>query len=260
MSNDNAIHGCFTQFLKKVPDDREFLFRFLDSFPLPVEVFDPEGTSLLINKAALEQNNISDPGLVVGKYNIKNDPVCNDRMGMREDIQKAFRGEAVVCPDVVIPIQDLVERSVIGEKPFEKAYADFYLYSIMRNGKLVFVVFFFVMKKMYYDRPDVVKAKEYIENNWLEKYDPKALASHVNMSVNNLYCIFKKHAGMTPGDYYRNCKVEHIKQALADKNISIKEAFAACGADSQGAFGKIFRKLCGMSPLEYRNTLTNYLS
>ena len=247
---------AFVQFLQAVPDNKDFWFQFLDFFPLPVEVFAPDGTSIFFNRAGLEMNNISDPGLVVGKYNLLNDPVCNDQMGMRENIKKAFDGEPVVCPDVVIPIQDLVDRGVISEKPFEKSFADFYLYPIMRKGVLVFVVFFYVVKKMYYGRPDVAKAREYIDTHWLEKFDSSAVAKHVNMSVNQLYSIFKKHIGMTPGDYYRSCKVEHIKQELANKNISIKEAFIACGADNHGTFGRIFRKWCGMSPNEYRNTLT----
>ena len=254
------MNNAFVKFLQTVPADKDFLFRFLDVFPLPVEVFAPDGTSLFLNRTGLEMNNISDPGLVVGKYNLLNDPVCNDQMGMRKSIQKAFGGEAVVCSDVVVPIQDLVDRGIIGEKPFEKSFADFYLYPVKHEGTLVFVVFFYVVKKMYYGRPDLAKAKEYIDSNWLEKFDPKAVAKHVNMSVNQLYSIFRKHTGVTPGDYYRSCKVEHIKQALADKNVSIKEAFAACGADNQGAFGKIFKKLCGMSPIEYRNTLTISLS
>ena len=250
------MNDAFTQFLQTVPEDKEFWFRFLDTFPLPVEVFAPDGTSIFFNRAGLEMNTISDPGLIVGKYNLLNDPVCNDQMGMRKDIQKAFGGEAVVCFDVVIPIQDLVDRGVISEKPFEKSFADFYLHPIKHKDKLVFVVFFYIVKKMYYDRPDVAKAKEYIDTNWLEKYDPKALANHMNMSVNKLYSIFRKHTGMTPGDYYRRCKVDHIKRALADKNVSIKEAFAVCGADDRGAFGKIFRKLCGMTPYDYKNTVT----
>ena len=248
------MNDAFGKFLQTVPDDKEFWFQSLDFFPLPVEVFAPDGTSLFLNRMGLAMNNISDPDLVVGKYNLLKDPVCNDQMGMRASIQKAFSGEAVVCPDVVVPIQDLVDRGVISEKPFEKSFADFYLYPIKYSGKLVFVIFFYVVKKMYYGRPYVVKAREYIDTNWLEKFDPRAVAKHVNMSVNQLYSIFKKHTGMTPGDYYRSCKVEHIKKALADKNVSVKEAFMACGEDSQGWIKKVFKDVTGFTPLEWRKT------
>ena len=60
---------------------------------------------------------------------------------------------------------------------------------------------------------------------------------------------------MTPGDYHKKIKVKYIKEKLADDNLSIKEAFAACGEDSRGAYFKIFKKLTGLSPNEYRKSL-----
>ena len=248
----NTINDIFVQFLQKVPDDKEFWFQFLDFFPLPVEVFAPDGTSMFLNRSGLEMNNISDPALVVGKYNLLNDPVCNDQMGMRESIQKAFLGEAVVCFDVVVPIQDLVDRGVINEKPFEKSFADFYLYPIKHKGKLVFVVFFYVVKKMYYGRTDVAKVREYIDTHWQGEFIKEAVAKSVNISVAQLYKLFKEHTGMTPGDYHRKVKVERIKEKLMDKNLSVKEAFAACDEDSRGWMLRVFKELTGMTPTQFR--------
>ena len=43
------------------------------------------------------------------------------------------------------------------------------------------------------------------------------------MSVIQLYKLFKQHTYMTPGDYHNQTKVEHIKEKLTDKNLSVKE-------------------------------------
>ena len=254
MENTNPINETlsFAEFLQMIPDNKEFLFRFLDLFPVPVEVFAPDGTTVFINKIGLELYNIPDSSLVVGKYNVLKDPVCNDQMGMRDSIQRAFRGEACVCLDVIAPVQDLVDRSVIAEKPFEKSFMDWYLYPINDNEKLVFVVFVCIAKKLYYGRPDLAKAREFIDTHWEKGFDPQAVAKSVNMSVAQLYNLFKKHTGMTPGDYYRKCKVTHLKETLADKNLSVKAAFTACGVDSRGAYAKIFKKLTGLSPAKFR--------
>ena len=73
------------------------------------------------------------------------------------------------------------------------------------------------------------------------------------MSVAQLYKIFKQHAGMTPGKYHLQCKIEHIKEKLSDKNLTIKEAFAACGEDGNGWISRVFKKVTGMTPKEFQN-------
>jgi YesN/AraC family two-component response regulator len=46
--------------------------------------------------------------------------------------------------------------------------------------------------------------------------------------------------------------VERIKEKLADKSLSIKEAFAACGEDSQGWMAKVFKEITGINPSDWR--------
>ena len=251
--HSGSINNNLSRFLQMLPEKKEAMFQFLDMFPLPIEIFAPDGSSIFLNRAYMKLNNITNMDLVTQNYNLLNDPVCMDQMGLREGIQRVFfSGEAYSCFDVEAPMQDMVNRGVITEKPFEKSLMDWYLYPVKSNGKLAFVVFIVIVKKLYHGRPDVARAREYIDTHWLEEYDPRALAQYVNISVNQLYHIFKKDIAMTPGDYYRKCKVEHITQTLADKSLSIKEIFAACGADSRGAYAKIFKKLTGLSPNEYR--------
>jgi len=240
------------QFLQMIPDNKEFLFQFLGMLPVPVEVFAPDGTAIFLNRAYLDLNNIPDADLIVGKYNLLNDPVCNDKMGLRESIEKAFRGEAVVAHDVSAPIEDLVERGIIDEKPYEKSIMDFYLYPVKNNDELAFVVFICIVKNLYHGKPDIARAKEYIESHWQGCYIPEELAKSLNISVAQLYKLFKEHSGMTPGDYHKKIKLEHIKEKLADNNMSIKEAFAACGEDSRGWMLRVFKDSTGMTPTEYR--------
>jgi len=60
---------------------------------------------------------------------------------------------------------------------------------------------------------------------------------------------------MPPGDYHKRVKVNHIKEKLADKNMMIAEAFAACGEDSRGTYARVFKEVTGTSPKEYRASL-----
>ena len=247
--------GAFIKALKKLQGNSKLLFRILDQFPVPIEIFAPCGTIIFMNQAGFEMNNIKNPDLLIGKYNVLEDPVCNDELGMREDIRRAFGGEAVLIKDFNAPIQDLVNRKVIEEKPFEKALMDLFMYPINEGSKLTFLVCVFLVKSIYQGSPDAVKAKEYIDSHWKEKFDLGSIAKSANISVRQLYKLFKQHTGMTPLEYYRKCKVSHIREMLADKNITVREAFEACGENSRGTYARIFRKITGMSPGACRKSI-----
>ena len=254
VSSSTAVSDSFVQSLRMLHGNKELLFQIIDKFPIPIEIFAPDGTSIFFNKAGSEWNNIKDLSLIVGKYNLLNDPVCNEEMGLRDLIQRAFKGETVSCP-FSPPIQDLVDRGIIKEKPWESASTDLYMFPIFNGEEITFLVCVFIVKSLYRGRPDVARAMEFIDFHWLKAFDPKAVAKSVSMSERQLYNLFKKHIGITPGDYYKKCKIEHIKEKLANKNLNIKEAFTACGEDSRGSISKIFKRITGLSPREYRKSI-----
>jgi len=235
----------------------EPVYQMLDMFPIPIEVFAPDGTTVFFNRALMELNNVKDRNLGIGKYNLLKDPVCMEQMGphVREEIERAFRGEIVIGKGFPIPIQDLVERGLIKEKPFEAATTDVYFYPVWKKDVLILIVCVFVVRNLYFGRPDVVKAKEYMDAHWQGEYLPEKVAKSVNMSVTQLYRVFKEHTGVTPGDYHKKIKVERIKEKLIDKNLTVKEAFAACGEDSRGWLSKVFKEITGLSPKQFREKL-----
>jgi len=253
ISGDNPSKDAIIGAIGKLHNNRKLLFQILDMFPIPIEIFEPKGTMIFINRAGIELNNVQDTGLVIGKYNLLTDPVCNDQLGLREGIQRAFRGESTSFSDFIPPVQDLVDRGVAAEKPFEKAFMDIFTYPAWNGEELAFIVCVFIVKNLYQGRPDVVKVKEYLDKHWEDRFDPQTLAKLVSMSISQLYKLFKQHTGMTPGDYYRKCKVDRIKEKLIDKSLSIKEAFAACGENSRGTYARVFKDITGVSPSQFRS-------
>jgi len=232
----------------------EQMFQFLNIFPMPMEVFTPDGTAIFLNRACMNMFNIKDASLHIGHYNLLKDPACEAMFG-REIFERAFRGEAVSWSDARVTIEEIVDRGVTEEKPFEAAFVDVYFIPVWSGEKLTHVIGIYPLKRMYQGLPEVATAKEYIDSHWLEEFDSGAMARAVNISGSSLYHLFKQHAGMTPKEYYNKVKLEHIKEKLADKSLTVAEAFSLCGADSRGEIARTFKKLTGMTPTEYRNSL-----
>lgn len=46
----------------------------IELFPYPIQVYDPDGTSVLVNEALLAEYHAFSPDLIVGKYNVLKDP------------------------------------------------------------------------------------------------------------------------------------------------------------------------------------------
>ena len=253
--DDDTSVNTLIDIFQAIGDNNDPIFQLMDKHPIPMEVFGPDGTTVFINKAGMDMVGCKDGSLLIGKYNLLKDPVCMDQLGYREEFQRAFKGEIVITTGFPAPVDDVLERGVIESKPWEAATMDLYLYPVFRGEKLCFVVCLFFVTHLYYGRPEVVKTKEYIDTHWKDQYDSKLVAKEINMSVAQLYNLFKRHTVITPGDYYKKVKIDHIKEKLADINLSIKEAFAACGEDSQGWILRVFKEITGVTPKQYRKEL-----
>jgi len=232
----------------------EMMFQVLEIMSQPIEVFDPDGTAIFLNRSCLNMFNIKDASLQVGKYNVLHDPASDEVWG-HESIERAFRGEVVEVSDKPVPIQSVVDRGVADEKPFEAAYMDVSLFPIFNGDKLAYVINTFSTKQIYQGLPEVARAKAYIDSHWLDKFDAEAVAEAVNSSYPTLAPLFKHQTGVTMNDYYNNVKIEHLKEKLADKRLNVQQAFDACGVDSRSWSAKLFHKKTGMTPREYKNSL-----
>ena len=249
------VNNDFINSIQSLHESRKLIFRLLDTFPCPVEIFSLDGTTVLVNQAFLELHGIPDSALVVGKYNILEDPFCSGQIENWISIQKAFSGETISIQNFKFPVQNYVELGIIKEKPYESVIMDAHFSTLSDDEKFGYVLCVLFVKNIYWDNPVIAKAKKYLDIHWQAKFDPKALAKSVNISVNQVYQLFNRHIGETPGYYYKKRKVEHIKGKLADKNLSIKEVFAACGENSQGRMARVFKNITGLSPTAYRKSI-----
>jgi transcriptional regulator GlxA family with amidase domain len=98
----------------------------------------------------------------------------------------------------------------------------------------------------------VKKAQAYIESKLQEKISVEQLSSRFAVGRRNFDRRFIKATGNTPVEYSQRVKIESAKKAFESTRKTINEVMYDVGYSDVKAFREVFRKITGMSPLEYR--------
>lgn len=67
IDTDHGRNGLIGSF-HMLHDNEELLAKVIDFFPYPLQVYAPDGTSVLVNKALLDEYHVDSPERVIGKY------------------------------------------------------------------------------------------------------------------------------------------------------------------------------------------------
>jgi len=109
----------------------------------------------------------------------------------------------------------------------------------------------FVGQKSHGD--DMVReAQAYIESNLQERISMEHLSSRFAVGRRNFDRRFIKATGNTPVEYSQRVKIEAAKKAFETSRKTVNEVMYDVGYSDVKAFREVFRKITGMSPLEYR--------
>ncbi|WP_303864959.1 helix-turn-helix domain-containing protein, partial [Alkalibaculum bacchi] len=171
---------------------------------------------------------------------------------------KALAGEVVLIPDVRIPLESFWKwyRTRSPAYDIQAIYADILSFPVADvDGQMAYMVATFFTSRIYQGKSEVAKAREYLENNWREKFNIDKIAKAACLSPSHLMRLFKKHTGMTPYSCYQEIKIARLKEALRNKNLSVNEAFLSCGFEHRGNFARFFKMQVGMTPSQYRKVM-----
>lgn len=98
----------------------------------------------------------------------------------------------------------------------------------------------------------VSKAQSFIEKNVNEKLSMENLSNRLNVSRRNFDRRFIKATGNTPTEYVQRVKMEAVKKNLETTRKNINEVMYEVGYSDLKAFRELFRKITGLSPIEYK--------
>lgn len=118
-----------------------------------------------------------------------------------------------------------------------------------RNVQSEFVIF---TGQKQHDDEVIQKAQLYLEQHLEDKISITDLASMFNVGRRNFDRRFIKATGNTPIEYSQRVKIEAAKKAFETNRKTINEVMYEVGYSDIKAFREVFRKVTGMSPLEYK--------
>jgi len=105
------------------------------------------------------------------------------------------------------------------------------------------------------ESPMIARAKRFIGEHQAESISLDQIASTLNISTFYFCKLFKKATGLTFTDYLARTRIERAKNLLLNPNVRVSEVAYDCGFISLTHFNRIFRKVVGHSPTQYRLTL-----
>lgn len=103
--------------------------------------------------------------------------------------------------------------------------------------------------------PVITRAREYIQEHQSEELSLGQVAKAVNTSTFYFCKIFKKVTGINYTDYLSRVRIEKAKNLLLNPNLRVSEIAFEVGFQSLTHFNRVFKRILGQSPTEYRSQL-----
>lgn len=99
---------------------------------------------------------------------------------------------------------------------------------------------------------EIWKARNFIHDHSSEELSLTKVARATNTNANYLSEKFKKVTGVNFVKYVARTRYEKARILLQDADLRVSEIAFAVGFQSLSQFNRVFKKLSGKSPTEYR--------
>jgi transcriptional regulator GlxA family with amidase domain len=105
----------------------------------------------------------------------------------------------------------------------------------------------------------IQKVQDYIENHYKDKLLTGALAEQINLSRRTFERKFKEATNNTTIEYVQRVRVEAAKSFFESSKKNVSEVMLEVGYTDLKAFRDIFRKVTGLTPIEYKERFSRQI-
>jgi transcriptional regulator GlxA family with amidase domain len=126
----------------------------------------------------------------------------------------------------------------------------FFAVDIDRDSQAAFMMF---QGQKDHNDVEILKAQHFIEDNIQEKITVDELATLTALGRRSLERRFKKATNNSIVEYIQRVKIEAAKRSFESSRKNITEVMYDVGYTDTKAFRDVFKKITGLTPIEYRN-------
>lgn len=137
------------------------------------------------------------------------------------------------------------ETAVLAAKSF--------MVDIDRGSQSPFMIF---SGQKVHEDPIILQAQEHIEKHFNDRITIDELCEEMALSRRTFERRFKKATANTVLEYHQRVKIEAAKKELEKGRKTVNEVMYDVGYNDPKAFRDVFKKIVGLSPLEYKNKYT----
>jgi len=103
----------------------------------------------------------------------------------------------------------------------------------------------------------ILKAREYIDKNFSNEITLEDVAKEVNISPHYFSRLYKEETGENFIEYLTSVRINKAKELIETGGYSIKEICYMTGYGDPNYFSRIFKKVMGVTPSEYKEAMQN---
>lgn len=97
------------------------------------------------------------------------------------------------------------------------------------------------------------QAKAFVHEHFQDNISMEEVAEQVHLSPFYFSKLFKQHFGETFTDYITQLRIAHARTLIEQNRLSLKEICFEVGYKDPNYFSRVFKKVTGVAPTEYRN-------
>ncbi|TDO25370.1 AraC family transcriptional regulator with amidase-like domain [Sediminibacterium goheungense] len=142
----------------------------------------------------------------------------------------------------------LIEK--FSDKETAVMISKYFALDIGRDSQAQFAIF---RGQRNHTDTEIQRVQDFIEKNYEEKLSIEQLAEMINTGRRTFERRFKQATSNAPIEYLQRVRIEAAKKHFESSRKNVTQVMYDVGYTDTKAFRDIFKKLTGLTPIEYRN-------